>query len=437
MSLFQTAAVLGSLAASVSAHGYVQGVVAGGEWYQGYNPSFQYANPAPIVIGWSDPEDLGNGFIPPSNYSTPDIICHLGATPAGTSAKVAAGSVVELQWTDWPESHHGPVIDYLAKCTDSCTDVDKTTLKFFKIDQVGLVDDTTVPGTWGTDQLIANNNSWTVTIPKSIAPGNYVLRHEIIALHSAGTADGAQNYPQCINLEVTSDGTDAPAGTLGEKLYKEDAPGVIVNIYQSLSTYMIPGPTLYSGAVSMKQTQLPFSGAAPVSSGSSSAYAASTAPASTSAVATSAAAATTSAPVKAVTSTPEAYSSAAATSESSAAPFETSAPATTYSAPSATTAAPVETSAPAGYIAPAAISSIAAGIPSSVLTATIPTVLPTGTGGVAAPTGGYGMGNGSLDGMPSKPLPPGYTLKDLLEWVAYLMKQMWKEGGHQRDFRGH
>lgn len=37
------------------------------------------------------------------------------------------------------------------------------------------------------DDLIAANNSWTVTIPATVAPGNHVLRHEIIAPHSAGT----------------------------------------------------------------------------------------------------------------------------------------------------------------------------------------------------------------------------------------------------------
>lgn len=46
--------------------------------------------------------------------------------------------------------------------------------------------------------LIKNNFSWDLTIP-NLAPGNYVVRHEIIALHAAGQANGAQSYPQCIN----------------------------------------------------------------------------------------------------------------------------------------------------------------------------------------------------------------------------------------------
>ena len=75
MSIVRSAAVVGSLVSLVAAHGYVSGIVADGVYYLGYNPAFQYANPAPAVAGWSDPEDLGNGFIDPNNYTTPEIIC--------------------------------------------------------------------------------------------------------------------------------------------------------------------------------------------------------------------------------------------------------------------------------------------------------------------------------------------------------------------------
>ena len=196
MSILQAAAILGVFTTSVAAHGHIQGIVADGIYYEGYNPSFQYISTPPAVIGWSCPECQDNGFVAPDTYGGPNIICHKAATPGQAHATVAAGGTVELQWTAWPSSHRGPVIDYLAKCSGECETVDKDTLEFFKIDQGGLVSDSAVPGTWASDQLIANNNSWTVKIPTSIAPGNYVLRHEIIALHSAGTADGAQNYPQ-------------------------------------------------------------------------------------------------------------------------------------------------------------------------------------------------------------------------------------------------
>ena len=236
----------------ISAHGTVQGIVAEGVWYQGYSPNFQYQNPPPTVAGWSIPEDQDNGFV--SDYTSPDIICHKGATPGGAYVKVNAGDTVELQWTPWPASHHGPMLDYLASCGEDCTTVDKTQLLWNKIDAVGLVDDTTPPGTWGDDQMIANNNSWVTTIPSSIAPGKYVLRHETIALHSAENAGGAQNYPQCINLEVSGTGTDPlSTGTVGTSLYTATDPGILVNIYVAISSYIIPGPTLYSGAANTAQ----------------------------------------------------------------------------------------------------------------------------------------------------------------------------------------
>lgn len=98
-----------------------------------------------------------------------------------------------------------------------------------------------VPGAWVDDQLIANNNSWLVEASPTIAPGYYVLRNELIALHGTKVEDGAQNYPQCINLQITGSGTDQPLGVLGTALYSETDPGIIVTIDTSLSTYIVPG----------------------------------------------------------------------------------------------------------------------------------------------------------------------------------------------------
>ncbi|KAJ5450086.1 uncharacterized protein N7458_006535 [Penicillium daleae] len=250
MSFSKIAGVVLGSAALVAGHGYVSGAVVDGTYYGGYLVTqYPYESNPPEIIAWSDTAtDLG--YVDGSSYASSDIICHKSAQPGAISAPVKAGGSVELQWTEWPESHHGPVITYLANCNGDCASVDKTTLKFFKIDEGGLIDDSTVPGTWASDNLISNNNSRTVTIPSSIEAGNYVLRHEIIALHSAENKDGAQNYPQCLNLQVTGGGSDSPTGTLGTALYKDTDPGILVNIYQSLSSYTIPGPALYTGAAS-------------------------------------------------------------------------------------------------------------------------------------------------------------------------------------------
>lgn len=48
------------------------------------------------------------------------MVCHLGAKPAGAAAPVKGGDMIEVQWTPWPASHKGPVLDYLAKCDGPC-----------------------------------------------------------------------------------------------------------------------------------------------------------------------------------------------------------------------------------------------------------------------------------------------------------------------------
>ncbi|CRL28145.1 Glycoside hydrolase, family 61 [Penicillium camemberti] len=250
MSISKITGLLLSSAAMVAGHGYVSGAVVDGTYHGGFLVNtYNYMEEVPANIGWAEKAtDLG--FIDGSGYASSDIICHKEATPGAISAEVKAGGEVELQWTEWPESHHGPVITYMANCNGDCSKVDKTTLKFFKIAEAGLIDDSNVPGKWATDELIANNNSATVTIPSAIAAGNYVLRHEIIGLHSAGEENGAQNYPQCLNLKVTGGGSDVPEGVLGTALYKATDPGIKISIYTALDSYEIPGPALYTGAAS-------------------------------------------------------------------------------------------------------------------------------------------------------------------------------------------
>ncbi|KAL3438204.1 glycosyl hydrolase family 61-domain-containing protein [Aspergillus tetrazonus] len=322
-----------SFLAAVNAHGYVQNIVVNGVYYSGWEiNTYPYMTDPPVVAAWQIPNS--NGPVDVSNgYTTEDIICNLNATNAAGYVEVAAGDKINLQWSAWPDTHHGPVISYLADCGDDCTTVDKTTLEFFKIDAVGLVDDSTVPGTWGDDELIENNNSWMVEIPTSIAPGNYVLRHEIIALHSAGTEGGAQNYPQCFNLKVTGSGTDSPAGTLGTELYNLDDPGILVNIYTSLSTYVIPGPTLYSGATSIAQATSAITATGSATSGAGGAAATGSSAATTTAAAASTTATTTTAAAQTAKSA-SAPSSAATGSVPAAAPTTASVSTTTSTATS-------------------------------------------------------------------------------------------------------
>lgn len=55
-------------------------------------------------------------------------------------------------------------------------------------------------------------------------------------------------YPQCINLEVSGSGSEAPAGVVATSLYTSADPGIFFNPYQPNLEYPIPGPALSFGA---------------------------------------------------------------------------------------------------------------------------------------------------------------------------------------------
>ncbi|OTA99278.1 glycoside hydrolase family 61 protein, partial [Hypoxylon sp. CI-4A] len=220
-------------AVSVSAHGHVTTVTIDGTSYTGFDPTSAPYGPQPDSITWSNGA-TDNGFVLSSALQDPDIICHLNASNAALSAPVAAGGKVGITWNQWPDSHKGPVIDYLADCGGDCSAVDKTTLKWFKIDESGQLELGSGSGTtgrWADDVLLENSLTWDVQIPSSLKAGNYVLRHEIIALHEAGTEGKAQMYPQCINLEVSGTGSSVPDGVVGTELYTSTDAGILHNIY--------------------------------------------------------------------------------------------------------------------------------------------------------------------------------------------------------------
>ena len=242
--------VVACTVASVSAHGYVEEIIIDGQSNVGYNPTIAPWEAVQDSIGWQN-WATDTGFVSSANLQSPDIICHLNSSNAIKSTTVSAGSVVEMQWTGWADSHHGPVVDYLADCGGDCTTVGKTTLEWFKIAELGQIELGPGGGTagyWASDKLFETDFIWSITIPESIKPGNYVLRHEIFGLHGAYEEGGAQFYPQCVNLQITGEGSDSPQGTIGTELYKSDDPGVLYDIYsdQDNPTYIIPGPPLYN-----------------------------------------------------------------------------------------------------------------------------------------------------------------------------------------------
>lgn len=96
-----------------------------------------------------------------------------------------------------------------------------------------------------------NNGGWVdFTMPSCVAPGNYLLRAEIIALHNGNKQGQAQFYMGCAQINVSSSGSKQGTTVSFPGAYSASDPGILVNIYNSKGQptgnppYKIPGPAV-------------------------------------------------------------------------------------------------------------------------------------------------------------------------------------------------
>ncbi|KAG4218069.1 hypothetical protein PC116_g33451, partial [Phytophthora cactorum] len=147
-------------------------------------------------------------------------------------------------------NHFGPVNVYLSQVPDSSS-ADGST-PWYKIfadswSAKGAVGD---GDNWGTNDLNACCGKMDIPIPADTPDGDYLLRAEVIALHTASSAGGAQFYVSCYQLSVSGGQTKAAALPAGVKLpgaLKSSDPGIQVNIHAKLSNYVNPGPAVIPG----------------------------------------------------------------------------------------------------------------------------------------------------------------------------------------------
>ncbi|KAI5917029.1 glycoside hydrolase family 61 protein [Camillea tinctor] len=208
---------------------------------------------------WVDGEDAASTCArlpannnPVTSVQTNDIRCNAGASPAGSVCSVPAGGTVTVEMHQQPGdrscanealggNHFGPVMAYLSKVDDAASaDGSSSWFKIFELGYDSATD------TWGNDLLNKNCGKQDVTIPSDIAPGDYLLRAETIALHTASQAGGAQFYMTCYQITVTGGGSANPAGVKFPGAYSPTDPGIKVDIWgNDFNEYTIPGPPVY------------------------------------------------------------------------------------------------------------------------------------------------------------------------------------------------
>ncbi|ETS73538.1 hypothetical protein PFICI_14484 [Pestalotiopsis fici W106-1] len=316
---------------------------------------------------WVDGVDQGTtcARIPLSNspvtdVTSDDIVCNAGTSAVTSNCDVTAGSTVTVEMHQQPNdrscsneaiggAHYGPVLVYMSAVSDATSaDGSDGWFKIFE-DTWASAGSSGSDDNWGTKDLNNCCGKMDVKIPSDLAPGDYLLRAEAIALHSAGSSGGAQFYMTCYQLTVSGSGAASISDTvLFPGAYDASDPGILINIYQSMSTYGAPGPTVYSGG----STQ---------SAGATCAASATGAAATTLASASATTAVTTATTSSTVSSQVQAVTSASVASSSSQAAAATSAASTTLTtaASSATSATEAASSAVTSTVSSAKATSTA------------------------------------------------------------------------------
>ncbi|KAI9448963.1 glycosyl hydrolase family 61-domain-containing protein [Russula earlei] len=225
-----------SLIPSVTAHGFVTQVIIDGTTYTGNVPNAQPSD---------SPIRQISDISPVKGANNPSLNCGLNAQLATMVVPANPGSVVEFYWgnpgqQNWPHNT-GPLMTYMAACdTSTCDKFNGSTAKWFKIDQIGKKPD----GTTWYQQDVMNRQPVSVTLPLNVTPGDYLVRHEIIALHLAVTLGGAEFYPSCTQIRVGGSQTGEPNQIVSfPGAYNDNDPGIYdPDVYSPGSVYVFPGP---------------------------------------------------------------------------------------------------------------------------------------------------------------------------------------------------
>jgi hypothetical protein len=164
----------------------------------------------------------------------------------------------------WPEGHSGPILNHMASCGGAtCTGVDATTLDWFAIHHSGY--DATAK-IWPSDVLATTGAKHTITLPTDLPGGAYLLRFELIAMHSVP----AQFYPWAAEIDLTSSGTSLPSSEYMGKfpdMYSAAANNMALDfsLYtgNDLMSFVLPGVPVYPGGSSKGNDPRPDGSAGP------------------------------------------------------------------------------------------------------------------------------------------------------------------------------
>ncbi|KAL5351983.1 hypothetical protein V496_04621 [Pseudogymnoascus sp. VKM F-4515 (FW-2607)] len=183
-----------------------------------------------------------------TNYNSPvtdlasnDLRCNVGGSVgAGSTLSVTAGSSITFT-ADVAVYHQGPVSFYMAKASSTADSFDGAGNVWFKIKDIGPTFSNGA-ATWNLGL------SYSVTIPASVPNGEYLLRIQQLGIHNPWPAGIPQFYIECAQISVTGGGSGVPGPLVAiPGAFHDTDSGYTANIYNSLTSYTVPGPAVWAG----------------------------------------------------------------------------------------------------------------------------------------------------------------------------------------------
>ncbi|KAF5345466.1 hypothetical protein D9758_013629 [Tetrapyrgos nigripes] len=282
--------LIASLLPAVKAHGQIKGVVANGVWNDGPNIYYDGDSVNSATVTRKMYQASSPAYLNYWDFSDNNKMACESADPAPSSISITAGSDLTIYWegatsellnkagtgdTDgtnpWVHAM-GSVTDYITSCNGACSSFtadDAGNAGWTKLATWGLDTSQSISddlretmagkpeeyyptadqgkGLWGIAKLVEDSSSWTVSIPKGLQSGEYLVRHELAAVHSPKSSGGGpQLYVACIQINIQDGGEDQlPQGTLAGSLYETNGSLANYDVYTDSTVFEDIGPAVW------------------------------------------------------------------------------------------------------------------------------------------------------------------------------------------------
>lgn len=139
---------------------------------------------------------------------------------------------------------------YMAPCgNNGCATFDSAKAEFFKINELGKYAGS--DNWYMADLTTGPNGTTSFTIPPTLPAGEYLVRHELVAMHNGQSVGGVEFYPACFQVRLSAPSRTASAIPSGKEVvtfpggYTATEPGIVdPNVFNPGSVYTPPGPPL-------------------------------------------------------------------------------------------------------------------------------------------------------------------------------------------------